>query len=638
MKRTAASLCLALFLPCLAEAQDYPIQPVPFTAVKVTDAFWAPRIQRNHDVTIPIALQQCYDTGRVENFIKAAEHEGKFGTEFPFDDTDIYKIIEGASYTLQTVRDPQLEAEVDKLIALIAAAQEPDGYLYTARTIDPAHPHKWSGPERWVNESNLSHELYNSGHLFEAATAHFQATGKRTLLDIAVKNADLLCNVFGPGKRHDSPGHQIVEMGLVKMYRATGKHEYLDLARFFLDTRGHGKSYSQDHQPVVAQTEAVGHAVRATYMYSGMADVAALTGDAAYLKAIDAIWSDVATRKLYLTGGIGAIAQGEAFGAAYELPNDSAYNETCAAIGHVYWNHRLFLLHGDAKFYDVLERTLYNGLISGVSLSGDRFFYPNPLESKGGYERKAWFGCACCPSNICRFLPSVPGYIYATTADRVFVNLYVQSTVHLQFGAHTVDLTQQTRYPWDGAVEFAVEPQAGGAFELALRIPGWARNQPVPGDLYAFAATDTAPVGLTVNGRPVALELHNGYAVVQRAWAKGDRVRLALPMPVRAIVANSQVAADRDRVAFQRGPIVFCAETVDNASASVRTLPLPAATPWQAEFRAELLGGVEVLRAPTAGGQTIQAIPYFAWANRGPDEMAVWFPTSSATSALPNNQ
>ncbi len=632
MKLKTGSLCLALALPCLAGAQGYPIQPVPFTAVHLTDAFWAPRIQRNHDVTIPIALQQCYDTGRVENFVKAAKHEGKFGTEFPFDDTDIYKIIEGASYTLQTVHDPKLEAEVDKLIGLIAAAQEPDGYLYTARTIDPAHPHKWSGPERWVNESNLSHELYNSGHLFEAAAAHFQATGKRTLLDVAVKNADLLCTVFGPGKRHDAPGHQIVEMGLVKMYRATGKREYLDLAKFFLDARGSGKSYSQNDKPVVAQTEAVGHAVRATYMYSGMADVAALTGDAAYVKAIDAIWSDVATRKLYLTGGIGAIGQWEGFGAAYELPNDTAYNETCAAIGNVYWNHRLFLMHGDAKYYDVLERTLFNGIISGVSLSGDRFFYPNPLESKGGYERKAWFGCACCPSNICRFIPSVSGYIYATTADRIFVNLYVQSTARLQFGAHTVDLAQQTRYPWDGAVEFAVEPQSRGAFELALRIPGWARNQPVPGDLYAFAAPDAAPVTLTVNGKPVALDLRDGYAIVKRVWQKGDRVRLALPMPVRAITANTQVAVDRDRVAFQRGPIVFCAETVDNAGASVRSLPLPAATPWQAEFRADLLGGVEVLHATSAGGRSVQAIPYFAWANRGPDEMAVWFPTAAATA------
>ena len=618
----SVALLLPVALPAAPE-RDYPVQPVPFTAVKVTDDFWAPRIQRNHDVTIPIAIKQCYNTGRVDNFIKAAKHAGRFETEFPFDDTDLYKIIEGASYTLQTVADPKLDAEVDKWIALIAAAQEPDGYLYTARTIDPAHPHKWSGAERWVRESEASHELYNSGHLFEAAVAHFQATGKRTLLEVAVKNADLLCQVFGPGRRHDAPGHQIVEMGLVKMYRATGQRKYLDLAKFFLDVRGSGQDYSQNHRPVVDQTEAVGHAVRATYMYSGMADVAALTGDTAYLHAIDAIWGDVADRKLYLTGGIGAIGQHEGFGVAFELPNDTAYNETCAAIGNVYWNHRLFLLHGDAKFYDVLERTLYNGALSGVSLSGDRFFYPNPLESKGGYERKAWFGCACCPSNLCRFLPSVPGYIYATQSDRVFVNLYVQSEAKIALGARTVGLAQHTRYPWDGAVEFTVTPSAAGEFELGLRIPGWARNQPVPGGLYRFAAADDTPVGLSVNGRKIAVELRDGYAVIRRTWKTGDTVALSLPMPIRAVAANKAVAADRGRQALQRGPIVYCVEGVDAADGKVLGLAAPEVASLHPEYRPDLLGGVTVL----TGAGSVPAIPYFAWANRGPDEMAVWLET-----------
>jgi len=620
-------LAVSLLVPVALSAapeRDYPVQPVPFTAVKVTDEFWAPRIRRNHDVTIPIALQQCYATGRVDNFIKAAKHEGHFETEFPFDDTDVYKIIEGASYTLQTVADPKLDAEVDKLIGLIAAAQEPDGYLYTARTIDPAHPHKWSGAARWVNESDLSHELYNCGHLFEAAAAHFQATGKRTLLEVAVKNADLLCRVFGPGKRHDAPGHQIVEMGLVKMYRATGKQEYLQLAKFFLDVRGSGKDYSQNHRPVVAQTEAVGHAVRATYLYSGMADVAALTGDAAYLHAIDAIWGDVVTKKLYLTGGIGAAGAYEGFGPAFELPNDSAYNETCAAIGNVYWNHRLFLLHGDAKFYDVLERTLYNGLLSGVSLSGDRFFYPNPLASKGGYERKPWFGCACCPSNLCRFLPSVPGYVYATQGDRVYVNLYVQSDAQIALGARVVGIAQRTRYPWDGAVELAVTPPPAGDFELALRIPGWARNQPVPGGLYHFAAPVDTPAGLAVNGQKVAVELRDGYAVIRRKWVSGDTVALSLPMPVRAVAASEAVAADRGRLALQRGPLVYCFEGVDAADGKVLARTFPDVAALRPEFRAELLGGVTVLSGAANG----QAIPYFAWANRGPDEMAVWLATA----------
>ncbi len=631
------SLTAALFLAATSAfaAGDYPIQPVPFTAVKLTDDFWAPRIQRNHDVTIPIALQQCYDTGRVDNFLKAAKHEGKFGTEFPFDDTDIYKIIEGASYTLATVDDPKLSAKVDELITIIAGAQEPDGYLYTARTIDPAHPHKWSGPERWVKESDLSHELYNSGHLFEAAFAHYTSTGKRTLLDIALKNADLLCSVFGPGKRIDAPGHQIVEMGLVKLYRATGKQAYLDLAKFFLDTRGRGKAYSQDNKPVVDQTEAVGHAVRATYMYSGMADVAALTGDAKYLHAIDAIWDDVVSNKLYLTGGIGATAKGEAFGRAYELPNATAYNETCAAIGNVYWNHRLFLLHGDAKFYDVLERTLYNGLISGVSLSGDHFFYPNPLESKGGYARKAWFGCACCPSNLCRFIPSVSGYVYATTPERVFVNLYASSTAHLKFGAHEVELVQKTQYPWEGSVELTVNPAAATEFDLALRIPGWAQEKPTPSDLYTFTASAKETVGVLVNGQKVEAThaAGDGYVHLKRAWKKGDRIALTLPMPVRAVVANSEVAADQKRVAFERGPVVYCIESTDTNGASARALQLAPATKTEATFKKDLLGGVTVLEGKSADEKPFTAIPYYAWANRGASEMEVWFPTEPATAA-----
>ena len=623
-------LCTALFalLPSLGSAQEYPIQPVPFTSVKLDDAFWAPRIRLNHDVTIPIALKQCYDTGRVDNFMKAAHvMQGRFDTQFPFDDTDIYKIIEGASYTLQTVADPKLDAELDKLIGLIKAAQEPDGYLYTARTIDPAHPHKWSGSERWVKESDLSHELYNSGHLFESASAHFLATGKRSLLDIAIRNADLLCTVFGPGKRSDAPGHQIVEMGLVKMYRVTGKREYLDLAKFFLDVRGKGNSYSQNHKPVTQQTEAVGHSVRATYMYSGMADVAALTGDAGYIKAIDAIWDDVVTKKLYLTGGIGAIGKHEGFGAAYELPNDSAYNETCAAIGNVYWNHRLFLMHGDARYYDVLERTLYNGLISGVSLSGDHFYYPNPLESAGAYERKAWFGCACCPSNICRFIPSVPGYIYATQPGRLFVNLYAQGSAQLSFGSQEVALKQETKYPWDGDIQLSIDPKQPGSFVLALRIPGWASGQVVPGSLYSFAAKDLSEIQLSVNGEKQPLVLKDGYAVIERSWQKGDKVRLNLPMPVRAVNADARVAADQGRIALQRGPIVYCIETQDSPGRCVRALKLSSASLPIASFQPELLKGVVVLRGQSADNpaQAYTAIPYYAWANRGAGEMEVWF-------------
>lgn len=627
---------------------DYPIQPVPFTAVKVTDAFWAPRIRRNHDVTIPIALNQCYSTGRVDNFLVAGHLKPgtKFCTEFPFDDTDIYKIIEGASYSLQTFPDKKLEARVDSLIGYVASAQEPDGYLYTARTIDPLHPHPWSGLKRWEKESDLSHELYNSGHLFEAAVAHYQATGKRSLLDVALKNADLLCTVFGPGKLHYAPGHQIVEMGLVKLYRTTGKKQYLDLAKFLLDVRGTGKEYSQDHKPVVEQTEAVGHAVRATYMYSGMADVAAITGDKAYLTAIDRIWQDVVDDKYYLTGGIGAEGVHEGFGPAYDLPNMAAYNETCAAIGNIYWNQRLFLLHGDARYYDVLERTLYNGMLSGVSLSGDRFFYPNPLESKGQHARSAWFGCACCPSNVCRFIPSVPGYMYAQRGNRLYANLFINSTARVTLNGMALTVAQETEYPWQGAVAFTLTPEKAGPFELAIRIPGWAQNEPVPGNLYSFASQTKTPAMLTVNGQMVAYKMESGYAILSQSWKKGDVVRLLLPMDIRRVTANDRVKADRDKVALERGPIVYCAEWPDSPDGHVLDMILPDQAPLQASFKPETLGGVEIItgsvekvtRGPHNELATtparLTAIPYYAWANRGNGEMAVWLATKPTAARL----
>ncbi|MDJ1467123.1 glycoside hydrolase family 127 protein [Xanthocytophaga flava] len=620
--------------------REYPIQPIPFTSVKVNDKFWAPRIKKNHEVTIPIALGHCYKTGRVDNFLFAAHtKEGKFCTEYPFDDTDIYKIIEGASYSLQTFPDKYLEARLDTLIDYIGKAQEPDGYLYTARTIDPAHPHPWAGMQRWVKESDLSHELYNSGHLFEAAVAHYQATGKRSLLDIAIKNADLLCRDFGPGKLDYEPGHQIVEMALVKLYRTTGRKQYLDLAKFFLDSRGKGTEYSQDNKKVVDQTEAVGHAVRATYMYSGMADVAAITGDEAYVHAIDKIWEDVVYDKLYITGGIGAAGGHEGFGPAYDLPNMAAYNETCASIGNVYWNYRLFLLHGDAKYYDVLERTLYNGLVSGVSVSGDRFFYDNPLQSLGQHSRKAWFGCACCPSNVCRFIPSLPGYMYAKNTTRIYTNLYVNSTATIDFKGSTVEVSQKTDYPWDGKINFVVNLAKSQNFEMALRIPGWAQNEPSPGNLYSFATKDNTAFTLTVNGKPATYQMDHGYAVIKRQWKKGDEISLVLPMPVRKVVANAKVEADHNKVALQRGPVVYCAEWPDYTNGGVLNLVLDKNASLTPDYKAELLGGVEVLEGSASQAKRstnnkvelsavpFKAIPYYAWANRGSGEMAVWLAT-----------
>ncbi len=623
----------------IAAKGDYPFQPVSFTDVKVEDEFWAPRIETNRSVSIPHAFKKCEETGRIDNFaIAGGLMKGRFRGKFPFDDTDPYKILEGASYSLSVHPDPALEKYLDDLIAKIAAAQEPDGYLYTTRTIDPNNPHKWAGAKRWEKDPDLSHELYNCGHLYEAAVAHYQATGKRSLLDVAIKNADLLCRDFGPGKLSYCPGHQIVEMGLVKMYRVTGKEEYLDLAKFFLDVRGSGNEYSQNHKKVIEQTEAVGHAVRAMYMYCGMADVAALTGDSGYLQAIDKIWEDVVTKKLYLTGGIGATGQGEAFGKAYNLPNETAYCETCAAIGNVMWNYRMFLLHGDAKYIDILERTLYNGLISGVSLTGDSFFYPNPLQSHGQHKRSSWFDCACCPGNITRFIPSVPGYVYAHTDDALYVNLFVSSTATVKMGNAAVRITQQTQYPWDGKVKITIEPEDIAEFSLRIRIPIWTQNKSVPSDLYRFM--DSLPAGgkisLKVNGKAYVLDVEKGYAHIDRQWKKGDVIELNLPMPVQRVLANDKVADDLGKVALQRGPIVYCAEWPDN-NGHVLNLVLSDIVKLKAERRKNLLNGVTVLSGKANGlsydkdGKTILkkeqdfvAIPYYAWAHRGSGEMAVW--------------
>jgi uncharacterized protein len=660
-------LCLALLLAaaCVVSAgeapvksarplRDYPVQPVPFTAVRFTDGFWAPRIETNRAVTIPFAFRKCEETDRVAAFERAAAALAGNATDrrlpgYPFDDTDVYKVIEGACYALSVRPDPKLDAYVDGLIAKIAAAQEPDGYLYTARTIHPEKPHPWAGPQRWELEQVDSHELYNLGHLYEAAAAHYEATGKRSLLQIALKTADLLEQTFGPGKRSIWPGHQITEMGLVRLYRATGDDRCLRLARFLLDQRGpntgrgSGRAYNQSQARPVDQSEAVGHAVRATYLYSGMADVAALTGSQAYVSAIDRIWEDVVGKKLYLTGGVGATGAGEAFGRAYELPNMTAYCETCAAVGNALWNHRLFLLHADGRYVDVLERILYNGLLSGVSLDGKGFFYPNPLESRDQHARSPWFGVACCPGNITRFMASVPGLAYGQQGTTLYVNLFAGSRAELKLDkGRRVKIIQQTRYPWDGAVRMTVEPDRRGKFALNVRIPGWAREEAVPSDLYRFRDRSDEPVILKVNGKPVRLRPEKGYVSLNRTWKRGDVVELHLPMPVRRVAAHERVEADRGRVALQRGPLVYCAEWADNPDERVRNLLLPDDASVTPEFRPDLLGGVTVLtgraqalRRTEAGGlektdQPFTAIPYYAWANRGRGEMLVWLPNTEA--------
>jgi DUF1680 family protein len=639
--------------------RDYPVRPVPFTAVTLDDAFWAPRIEANRTASIPTALQQCELTGRVGNFRRAAQVlrgdtlADVSAPGYPFDDSDLYKVIEGASYAMSVHPDAKLAGYVDQLIATIASAQEPDGYLYTTRTINPAAPHPWAGKARWELERDDSHELYNLGHLFEAAAAHHLATGKRTLLDVAVKAADMLDRTFGPGKASIWPGHQVTEMGLVRLYRVTGSERYLALATFLIDQRGpnagektnpRGLEYNQAHLRAVEQTEPVGHAVRAMYMYAGMADVAALTGDAAYARALDRIWSTTVGAKLYLTGGIGSTGAGEAFGKPYELPNMTAYNETCASVGMDFWNHRLFLLHGDGRYMDVLERTLYNALLSGVALDGRTYFYPNPLESAGQHQRSPWFGVACCPGNITRFMASLPGYVYAHQGDAIFVNLYAAGRARIETGpGRHVEVRQQTGYPWDGRITLSVTPDSRREFPLRLRIPGWARETPVPSDLYTFEGAMSGPVRLSVNGTPVTLTIDKGYATITRTWTAGDTVVLELPMPVRRVRAHPSVEADRNRVAIQRGPIVYAAEWPDN-DGHVRNVVLPADATLSSEFTPGLLGGVQVVTAPalaltrTADGglarepRLLTLIPYATWANRGPGPMAVWLAAAETTA------
>lgn len=635
---------------------DYPIRPVPFTSVKLTDNFWAPRIKKNADVTIPIAFSYCESTGRVKNFeIAGGLDTGKFQTIYPFDDSDVFKIIEGAAYSLQTYPDPALEAYLDTLIWKIGLAQEDDGYLYTNRTIADMHGgiglHEWASKERWLLDTVLSHELYNLGHLYEAAVAHYQATGKRNLLDIAIKSADLVDRDFGYEGVKVYPGHQVIEMGLVKLYRVTGDRRYLDLAKFFLDIRGpKGEQYNQAHQRVVDQTEAVGHSVRATYMYSGMADISAIEKDKAYLNAITKIWEDIVYRKMYITGGIGATGGNEGFAEPYYLPNLTAYCETCASIGNIFTNHRLFLLRGDAKYIDVLEKTLYNSMLSGVSLSADRFFYPNPLESDGTHERQAWFGCACCPSNVARFIPAIPGYIYAVTNNELYVNLYVSNNADFNVGNKKISVSQQANFPWDGKVEIAINPDKESRFAIKLRVPGWARNEAIPGSLYRFSEMSDEQVKISVNGEDITPELADGYATIKRTWKKGDKVQLDLPMPVRTVVADERVKDDAGKIAVQRGPVIFCAEWPDNNTGNVLNLMLDKNPAFTTEFVPSLLNGTQVIR--TKGMQTrktlspemsvvteetdITLIPYALWNNRGPGQMKVWLPvTIESADPLP---
>lgn len=643
MKKLHSLILLFALMVCAETVAQ--IEEVPFTAVHINDRFWAPRIEVNRTVSIPSAFRECEKNGRFDNFaIAAGLIQGEHRGDFSFDDTDPYKVIEGASYSLAVHYDKQLDEYLDSVIAIIAKAQEPDGYLTTCVTNKCYRLSGWWGRSKW--EKINSHELYNSGHLIESAVAHYRATGKKTFLSVAIKNADLVCKTFGPneGQIHRPGGHPIIEMALCKLYKVTGNRKYLEGARYFVEetgrcTDGHRPSmYSQDHMPILQQEEIVGHAVRAGYLYSGVADVAALTGDTAYQKALQRIWENMSSKKLFITGGIGSRAQGEGFGPNYELNSHTAYCETCAAIANVYWNHRMFLATGESKYMDVVERALYNNVLSGVSLSGDKFFYDNPLESGGEHERQRWFGCACCPGNITRFIASVPGYVYAYRPGKVptvFVNLYVQGKA----AVGSLELEQTTDYPWDGKVRIKVG-RGNGRYAIKLRVPSWLKSSPTNNSLYTYL--DRArPYSVSVNGKAYYPE-NTGYVTLERKWKSGDVIYIDFPMDVRRIVANDNAEDLRGRVCLERGPIVYCIEGGSQAGGTVfdKYLPNGVQHVFNAHYEPALLGGITVIdtkaRMVKPDGEVaevdMRAIPYAVWNNSDPQQMEVWIAGSPAAA------
>jgi len=620
--------------------KGYQIEPVDIQQIQLTDSFWLPIIERVQEKTIAYALAKCEEEGRIENFLIAGgQMEGTVRGEMPFDDTDVYKIIEGASNSLISAPNKQLENLLDSLISIIKVGQEKDGYLTTWRTINPAEP-----PATWVKVEEgkrweslfMSHELYNAGHLYEAAAVHFKATGKRNFLDLALANADLMVQTFGdsPQQIKAVPGHQIIETGLIKLYQLTQKEAYLNLAKYFLDNRGNPENhdlfgpYSQDHAPVVEQDEVLGHAVRAMYMYAALTDIAALQQDRSYAQAVSNLWNNMVSKKIYVTGGIGAKHEGEAFGANYELPNLTAYNETCAAIGDVYWNHRLHNLYGDVKYFDVIERTLYNGLISGLSLDGVNFFYPNALESDGVYQfnqgactRKSWFNCSCCPTNLIRFIPSIPGLIYSKSKEAIYINLYASSKATIDYNGQAIEVEQSTQYPWEGKVAIAVSPQEKMHFTLKLRVPGWSRNEVLPSDLYAYSNESMPQPTLHLNGQKMDASIQDGYFILSRKWDQNDRVEITFPMRVRTVQANEKVAEDRGKLALEYGPLVYAVEGIDNPQ--FEQVRVSSTDQFSVQYET-LLKGVNTIK-----WDQFKAIPYYAWSNRGIGKMKVWLTEES---------
>ncbi|MBS1545453.1 MAG: glycoside hydrolase family 127 protein [Bacteroidetes bacterium] len=635
---------LFLFCTFLASAQTptRKFEPVGFAQVSINDGFWKPTMDQVATTTLQACIYQTeVKTPRIRNFEKVArnkneKHEGIF-----YDDSDVYKALEAIAYSLKNHPDAALEKKADEWIDKIAAAQQPDGYINTYYTLGRMN-------ERWTDMS--MHEDYNGGHLIEAAVAYYNATNKRKLLDVAIRFADHFDSLFGPGKRHWVTGHQELELALVKLYRVTGDKKYLNLAHWLLEERGHkyargytwtewkDTAYAQDAVPVRDQKEITGHAVRAMYLYTGAADVAALTGDEGYMKAMNTVWEDVVYRNMYLTGGIGSSGNNEGFSNDYDLPNEQAYCETCASVGMVFWNQRMNLLTGDSKFIDVLERSLYNGARDGLSLSGDHFFYGNPLASKGQHFRREWFGTACCPANVARLVASVGDYIYGASDNGLWVHLFIGSQTTVKIGKTDVPISTQTNYPWEGNVKFTLAPAKKVKFALHVRIPSWVDAEPAPGELYNFQDKASQNFTLLVNGKPATYTMDKGYAVIDREWKKDDKVELTLPMEVKRIVARAEVKQDEERIALQRGPLVYCVEGADN-NGKAWDFIVPDQTSFQTNFDKNLLGGVVTIKfqspvvmvspdgqSVSTQTKTITAIPYYSWCNRGQNPMQVWLP------------
>jgi DUF1680 family protein len=614
------------------------MESVNFSQVEIEDSFWKPRIYTVSTVTIPVCINQTeVKTARIRNFEKVAAKKGEKHEGIYYDDSDVYKALEAMAYSLKNHPDPVLEMKTDEWVDKIAAAQLPDGYLNTYFTLENLQ-------KRWTDMN--AHEDYCAGHLIEAAVAYYNISGKRKLLDVAIRFANHIDSTFRLKDRHWVSGHQEIELALVKLYKTTKDKRYLDLSDWYLQQRGHGyfaerprdQEYSQDRFPLKDQTQITGHAVRAMYLYTGAADVAAAKNDTGYMKAMKTVWEDVVYRNMYITGGIGSSGRNEGFSVDFDLPNEQAYCETCASVGMVLWNQRMNLLTGESKYMDVLERSLYNGALDGLSLTGDRFFYGNPLASTGSHSRSEWFGTACCPSNIARLVESVGNYVYAQSNDALLINLFIGSTGSFTLKEKKIGVKQVTKYPWDGKIEISVIPEKQTEFELCIRIPGWATNKPVPGETYSFSDNSPEKFSLSLNGIPAIFKMINGYAVVKKIWKKGDVVILDLPMPVRRIVAIEDIKENRNRVALQRGPLVYCFEHVDNGSKAMNIL-IPENTIFKAEFKPELMNGLVVLQADapvaTVSGdglnissviKTVTAIPYFSWANRGKGQMQVWLP------------